>query len=73
MRFTNQQITEMSRGEFFGKGNAQLPDALMLMIDEIESISAEGGNYNKGQLAASLRIHPDHWFFECHFKPGKIS
>ena len=72
MDFTNQQILEMSEGGFFGKGNAQLPNSLMLMIDEIDSISNEGGRYNKGQLDASLVIDPDHWFFPCHFKDDPV-
>lgn len=72
MQFTNQQIIEMSKGGFFGKGNAQLPSNLMLMIDKIENISTEEGNYKKGQLDASLRIQPDHWFFRCHFKDDPV-
>lgn len=58
MRFSNKEIIEMSKGGFFGEGNAQLPSSLMLMIDEIEKISTEGESYNKGQLDASLKILP---------------
>lgn len=72
MQFSKQKITEISKGGFFGKGNAQLPSSLMLMIDEISNISTEGGKYNKGRLDASLAILPDHWFFECHFKGDPV-
>lgn len=72
MRFSNQQIIEMSKGRFFGEGNAQLPSSLMLMIDEITNITTEGGKYNKGQLVAGLRILPDHWFFGCHFEGDPV-
>jgi 3-hydroxyacyl-[acyl-carrier protein] dehydratase/trans-2-decenoyl-[acyl-carrier protein] isomerase len=41
----------------------------MLMIDRIAHISSEGGEYNRGQIIAELDIHPDLWFFDCHF-PG---
>ena len=41
----------------------------MLMIDRIPHISSEGGEYDRGQIIAELDIHPDLWFFECHF-PG---
>lgn len=67
MQYSNAQIREMSRGGFFGQGNAQLPRSLMLMIDEISHIANSGGRYGKGQLDAHLQIQPDHWFFDCHF------
>ena len=56
-------------GDLFGSGNAQLPIDQMLMIDRIPHISSEGGEYDRGQIIAELDIHPDLWFFECHF-PG---
>ena len=67
MQFSKAQILEMSEGGFFGPGNAQLPNSAMLMVDEISNITSQGGKYGKGQLDASLIIHPDHWFFACHF------
>ena len=56
-------------GNLFGPGNAQLPIDKMLMIDRIPHISSEGGEYDRGQIIAELDIHPDLWFFQCHF-PG---
>lgn len=56
-------------GELFGPGNAQLPIDNMLMVDRVTHISSEGGEYGKGVVVAELDIHPDLWFFECHF-PG---
>ncbi|MEM8562359.1 MAG: 3-hydroxyacyl-[acyl-carrier-protein] dehydratase FabA [Pseudomonadota bacterium] len=56
-------------GELFGPGNAQLPTDNMLMLDRIVHISSEGGKYEKGEIIAELDIHPDLWFFQCHF-PG---
>ncbi|KEA64512.1 3-hydroxyacyl-[acyl-carrier-protein] dehydratase, FabA form [Marinobacterium lacunae] len=53
----------------FGPGNAQLPVDNMLMMDRITRISAEGGEFGKGEIIAELDIHPDLWFFNCHF-PG---
>ena len=67
MQFSKAQILAMSRGSFFGQGNAQLPSSLMLMIDEISHIDDSGGYFNKGQINASLQIQPDRWFFGCHF------
>jgi 3-hydroxyacyl-[acyl-carrier protein] dehydratase/trans-2-decenoyl-[acyl-carrier protein] isomerase len=53
----------------FGPGNAQLPVPNMLMMDRITKISDEGGKYGKGEIIGELDIHPDLWFFQCHF-PG---
>lgn len=72
MQFTNSDIVAMGEGGFFGPGNAQLPNSLMLMIDEISHIDAGGGRYGKGELTASLGIRPDHWFFACHFKGDPV-
>lgn len=72
MQYSNMQILTMTKGNFFGYGNAQLPNSFMLMIDEINYIANKGGNFNKGQLDANLQIHPDHWFFDCHFEGDPV-
>ena len=72
MQFSKSQILAMSDGNFFGQGNAQLPSSFMLMIDEISHISNTGGNFDKGLLDANFQIHPDHWFFGCHFKGDPV-
>jgi 3-hydroxyacyl-[acyl-carrier protein] dehydratase/trans-2-decenoyl-[acyl-carrier protein] isomerase len=41
----------------------------MLMLDRVAHIALDGGAYGKGELRAELDIHPDLWFFGCHF-PG---
>ena len=56
-----------ARGELFGPGNAQLPYPPMLMFDRITEISETGGEFGKGFIRAELDIHPDLWFFPCHF------
>ena len=56
-----------ARGELFGPGNAQLPAPPMLMMDRITEITADGGKFGKGFIRAELDIHPDQWFFQCHF------
>ncbi len=72
MQYTNAQILMMSNGDFFGVGNAQLPNSYMLMIDSISHISNSGGDYDKGSLSANLKIKPDHWFFDCHFQGDPV-
>jgi len=65
--FTREELLACARGELFGPGNAQLPLPNMLMVDRIVHIGAEGGQYGKGEIVAELDIHPDLWFFGCHF------
>ena len=65
--FDHDDLLACARGEMFGPGNAQLPAPPMLMFDRITTISAEGGAFGKGQMAAELDIRPDLWFFGCHF------
>lgn len=72
MQYSNTDVLAMAEGGFFGEGNAQLPNSLMLMIDEITHISNEGGLFDKGELKANLQISPDHWFFACHFKGDPV-
>ena len=67
--YTKEELVACGMGDLFGPGNAQLPIDQMLMIDRIPNISSEGGEYDRGQIIAELDIHPDLWFFECHF-PG---
>jgi len=67
--YTKEDLVACGHGELFGPGNAQLPVDNMLMIDRITHISSEGGKYDKGEIIAELDIHPELWFFPCHF-PG---
>ena len=62
-----QALLACGRGELFGPGNAQLPAPPMLMADRVTSITEDGGPAGKGQVVAELDIHPDLWFFKCHF------
>ena len=55
------------KGELFGQGNARLPAPPMLMFDRITNICDRGGSHDKGLITAELDVHPDLWFFKCHF------
>jgi 3-hydroxyacyl-[acyl-carrier protein] dehydratase/trans-2-decenoyl-[acyl-carrier protein] isomerase len=67
--YDKADLIDCGNGRLFGPGNAQLPTDNMLMLDRITHISSEGGAYDKGLLVAELDIHPELWFFKCHF-PG---
>ena len=60
-------LIECAHGQLFGPGNAQLPLPPMLMLDRILEISDSGGAHGKGFIHAELDIHPELWFFQCHF------
>ncbi|RLR18353.1 bifunctional 3-hydroxydecanoyl-ACP dehydratase/trans-2-decenoyl-ACP isomerase [Sodalis-like symbiont of Bactericera trigonica] len=65
--YTKEDLLASSRGELFGKEGPQLPAPNMLMMDRVVKMTEDGGNYNKGFVEAELDIHPDMWFFGCHF------
>ena len=65
--YSREELLACGRGEMFGPGNAQLPVPPMLMFDRITRITDNGGAHDKGQVIAELDIHPDLWFFGCHF------
>lgn len=70
--YTREELLTCGRGELFGPGNAQLPLPDMLMFDRITNISEDGGTNGKGEIIAELDIHPDLWFFDCHFQGDPV-
>lgn len=42
------------------------------MLDRISHIADSGGEYGKGEIVAELDIHPDLWFFDCHFESDPV-
>lgn len=67
-----EDLLACAHGELFGPGNARLPLPNMLMLDRITRIAETGGSYNKGEIIAELDIHPDLWFFQCHFESDPV-
>jgi 3-hydroxyacyl-[acyl-carrier protein] dehydratase / trans-2-decenoyl-[acyl-carrier protein] isomerase len=70
--FSYEEIIKAGKGELFGEQSGKLPLPNMLMLDRITHISDEGGKYGKGQIIGELDIHPDLWFFKCHFKDDPV-
>lgn len=70
--YTYEELLQCGRGEMFGPGNAQLPIPPMLMFDRIVSITEDGGSEGKGSMIAELDIHPELWFFNCHFQGDPV-
>lgn len=71
-QFDKADLLRCARGELFGENNARLPLPNMLMFDRITHISDQGGSHNKGEIIAELDIHPDLWFFQCHFETDPV-
>ena len=70
--YAKEELVACGHGELFGEGNARLPIDNMLMVDRITHISSEGGAFGKGEIVAELDIHPDLWFFDCHFPTDPV-
>lgn len=70
--YTKDELLRCAHGELFGPGNARLPLPNMLMFDRITHISDDGGSHHHGEIFAELDIHPDLWFFQCHFESDPV-
>jgi len=67
-----EELLACGRGELFDPDSARLPLPDMLMTDRITLITNSGGRYGKGEVLAELDIHPDMWFFKCHFADDPV-
>jgi len=65
--YSREELVSCGYGELFGPETARLPTGNMLMVDRVIEMNNTGGSKGKGQLEAELDIHPDLWFFDCHF------
>ncbi|QTL38647.1 bifunctional 3-hydroxydecanoyl-ACP dehydratase/trans-2-decenoyl-ACP isomerase [Xenorhabdus budapestensis] len=65
--YTKEELLASGKGQLFGENEPPLPSGNMLMMDRIIKMTEDGGAYNKGYIEAELDIHPDLWFFGCHF------
>jgi len=65
--YGREDLVRCGDGELFGSATARLPTGQMLMFDRILHIDSDGGEHGKGRIVAELDVHPDLWFFACHF------
>ncbi len=49
-----------------------LPPEQILMIDRIASVDLSGGAYGLGYIVAEKDLHPDDWYFPCHFRDDEV-
>ena len=65
--YTYEDLLASGRGELFGAKGPQLPAPTMLMMDRVIEMNETEGNFGKGYIEAELDIHPELFFFKCHF------
>ena len=70
--YTYEDLIAHGNGELPEQGMSRLPLPPMLMFDRILQINDDGGEHGKGKIIAELDIHPDLWFFQCHFKGDPV-
>ena len=49
-----------------------LPPEKILMMDRITSVDLTGGAYGLGYIVAEKDLHPDDWYFPCHFRDDEV-
>lgn len=70
--YSRDELQLAGIGQLFGSDRARLPLPPMLMLDRITHIDSDGGAHGLGQVVAELDIHPDLWFFKCHFESDPV-
>ena len=70
--YNYKELIDCANGKLFGEGNAKLPLPPMLMFDNISEIKENSGKFENGFIVAELKIKPDLWFFNCHFKDDPV-
>jgi PfaB family protein len=69
-------------GESYGESqrhnpSLRSPSSAFRMLDRILAVNPNGGAWGLGMLVAEKDLHPEHWYFNCHFKddycmPGTV-
>ena len=71
--YTREELVgPLGDGAGFGPEYASLPIGPMLMFDRVTLVNADGGEFGKGEVVSELDIHPDLWFFKCHFATDPV-
>lgn len=82
--FTKEDLQHLIRGDiekcfedesYFANGrnpSLRLPPEKILMLDRIVSADLKGGAYGLGYIVAEKDLHPDDWYFPCHFRDDEV-
>ena len=50
----------------------RLPPEAILMLDRIIKVDRKGGSAGIGWIEAEKDLHPDDWYFPCHFRDDQV-
>ncbi|MEO0339984.1 MAG: PfaB family protein, partial [Bacteroidota bacterium] len=82
--FTKQDLQYLIDGDiekcfgdisYFANGrnpSLRIPPEKILMLDRITSVDLKGGAYGLGYIVAEKDLHPDDWYFPCHFRDDEV-
>ncbi|MEL6632971.1 MAG: PfaB family protein [Bacteroidota bacterium] len=82
--FTKEDLQHLINGDiekcfedesYFANGrnpSLRIPPAKILMLDRITSVDLKGGAYGLGLIIAEKDLHPDDWYFPCHFRDDEV-
>ncbi len=87
--FQQQDIRRLSTGDLaacFGEPYRasqqqnpalRLPHTAFRLLDQVLAVNPNGGAWGLGMVVAEKDLHPEHWYFNCHFKddycmPGAV-
>ncbi|SEW00677.1 Ketoacyl-synthetase C-terminal extension [Chitinophaga sp. YR573] len=81
--FTRQDLLHLVNGRpelCFGKSyhhqwrnpSLRLPSEHLLMLDRVTAVDPEGGPWGLGLITAEKDLHPNDWYFLCHFKDDEV-
>lgn len=82
--FSKQDLQFLIQGEvhkcfedisYFPNGrnpSLRIPPEKILMLDRITSVELKGGSYGLGYIVAEKDLHPDDWYFPCHFRDDEV-
>ena len=65
--YTLEEICDSGAGRLIHEESPRFPSGNMRMVDEITTITSDGGDYGNGYAEGILNLDPDQWFFNCHF------
>lgn len=82
-QFNYDELLQLSQGKIaavFGSQYDQgevnpslrLPPAGILMIDRIVEVDTRGGAWGLGLIVSEKDLHPDDWYFPCHFRGDQV-
>jgi len=67
--FAREDLVRLAEGKLLDDApsefRSKLPTPPMLMVDRVLEI--ERKSQQRGRLAAERDVHPDDWYFQCHF------